>query len=201
MNMHAAGPIIDDQNPLYCPALTAVAFLETLRHHIRSEGHSYRSNEPVTSFAERLDQSMDEKDLYRLLYRPLPPTDDGSESSSELNSIFSVPAWEHSTPAPRSIRRVAHPKPPAPKVKRKRSSSSDAFNTLLGPPKRERSSQSVNDSSFELSAKAERLRYFRDATDALFSPHDHGRSKITQARHGEPAKVEMQRKIRLLEGA
>jgi hypothetical protein len=56
-------------------------------------------------------------------------------------------------------------------LKRKRPSSSNTFSDLEGPTKRERSSESIHDSSFDISGKAERIfgSHFYDESPALGS--------------------------------
>ncbi|KAF9818789.1 hypothetical protein IEO21_02569 [Rhodonia placenta] len=193
-------PIVDDQNPFYCPAITAVAFLESLRHQLRDAPPPYsRSPEGHDiSFAERLDQSVDEKDLYRLLFRFHPHQSHDLDHNSSVDSSLSAPAYGHSTPVP-VPQSVASPAGPVKvRAKRKRSRSCDTFSGLLAPPKRERSLQSVNDSSFELSAKAERLRYFKGSADALFSPASHGARGVPEI-DGPLTKHELERRICILE--
>ncbi|KZT02534.1 uncharacterized protein LAESUDRAFT_738637 [Laetiporus sulphureus 93-53] len=169
--MHYTVPIIDEQNPLYCPNIDAAAFLESLRQHIRSDPPPYSRlpEEHIPSFAERLDQSLDESDIYRLLYRALPHVSKLSSNSSVSSSIRH---WEQETPLPRAGRDQYARSPPGVKVKRKRSESMETFSDLLAPPKRERSLQSVNDKSFEVSGKADRLCYFREADGGWYSPFE-----------------------------
>lgn len=154
-------PIVDDQNPCYCPDLPAASFLESLRQKTTSEPafrqfqqhgdsldllHAADDYEPLCpSFEKLLDQSISEDDLLRLVYRrPTPPS---PEEDSSLGSIYSVPARhaQYLRSAPRNEPSMTF---------------SDSFSDLQGPLKHERSILAVNEGSFELSAKAERIQYF-----------------------------------------
>ncbi|KZT73548.1 hypothetical protein DAEQUDRAFT_662157 [Daedalea quercina L-15889] len=193
--MRSQQPVVDEKNPFYCPALDAVAFLQTLRHQIHSSPPPY-SRSPgdcLPSFAECLDKSLDEAELHSLLYRAVPRALDSPNASSlDFSGFF----CDQSTPAPQ--RGQATPSAPGIKAKRKRPSSPETFSDLLAPAKREKSFQSVNEGSFELSSRAEKLRYFRGSQDALFSPYA-PRSYGYSDADGRPTAFELERKIRVLE--
>ncbi|OBZ72512.1 hypothetical protein A0H81_07389, partial [Grifola frondosa] len=164
------GPIIDDQNPFYCPAVSARAFIDTLQSQLRSasalgfpdisDAHS------VSSFAKRLQVSITEDDMSDLVRSPaLPkaltapslhaPVLDDSSSSDQ------VPGLDRSvSPLTRLVEKSGSDVDRKSGFKRKRSSSMDAFSELLASPKHGRSFDEYNDKSFQLSAKAERLQFF-----------------------------------------
>lgn len=196
--MRPQQPVVDEKNPFYCPALDAIAFLQNLRHEIYADPPPY-SRTPgdcLPSFAECLDRSLDEAELHELLYRAVPRVLDSPDvSQASLN--FSGYFCDHSTPAPR---RGLQDIPPGLRAKRKRPSPPGTFSDMLAPPKREKSYQSVNESSFELSARGEKLRYFRESVDTLYSPYA-PRSYGYSDTDGRPTAFELERKIRALEGA
>lgn len=85
------------------------------------------------------------------------------------------------------------------KAKRKRPMSPDTFSDMLAPSKKEKSFQSINESSFELSARADKLRYSRGSHDALYSPYPPKGFKYSVV-DARPTAFELERKIRALEG-
>ncbi|TFY54163.1 hypothetical protein EVJ58_g9020 [Rhodofomes roseus] len=189
-------PLIDERNPFYCPALDALAFLQSLRHELHAAPPPY-SHSPgdhqLPSFAECLDKSLDEAELHELLYRAVPRVLD-SPGVSQTSLSFSGFVCDHSTPVPRRGFHLQDA-PPGVKAKRKRPASPPGtFSDLLAPPKREKSYQSVNEGSFELSARGEKLRYFSGSVDALYSPYaprNYG--------YSDADTFELERRIRVLE--
>ncbi|GBE90107.1 hypothetical protein SCP_1801310 [Sparassis crispa] len=175
--MHFNEPVIDDQNPFYCPTVTAISYLETLRRelHAPSRYTTTAIHEKLhPSFSKRLEQSMDEDDLLDLLYQPIPAARDSPDISSLLSNSLQNPTlnWERRTPAPTSDQYDLRQDHPELRMKRKRSHSVETFSDMVGPPKHERSFQSVNDDSFYLSAKAQRICYFPDTKGASSPRHD-----------------------------
>ncbi|KAL6301507.1 hypothetical protein BKA93DRAFT_919725 [Sparassis latifolia] len=175
--MHFNEPVIDDQNPFYCPTVTAISYLETLRHELHAHPSRYTTaiHEKLRpSFSKRLEQSMDEDDLLDLLYQPIRAARDSPDMSSLLSNSLKNPTlnWERGTPAPTSDQHDLRQDHPELRVKRKRSHSAETFSDMVGPPKHERSFQSVNDDSFYLSAKAHRICYFPDTKGASSPRHD-----------------------------
>ncbi|PCH42550.1 hypothetical protein WOLCODRAFT_72130 [Wolfiporia cocos MD-104 SS10] len=195
--MDQSVPIIDEQNPFYCPTSTAVVFIEALRSQIHGAPPPYtRSPTDFPSFAERLEQSINEDDVYQLLYRSLPAVN--SSEVSALHSSFSVPAYDQSTPT-RAVRRLPAGDPPGVKAKRKKSESLESFSDLMGPPRNERSFQSVNDQSFELSGKVDKIRYWKATMGALLSPYSGEKQNNVPPASGEYTMRDMERRIFKLE--
>lgn len=191
--MHSQQPVIDDKNPFYCPALDAVAFLQNLRHQLHSGAPVHIPNDCLPSFAECLDRSLDEDELHELSCR-IPPHLAHSPDVSDLT--FSAFFCNQSTPVPHQGWKAA---PLGFKAKRKRPMSPDTFSDMLAPSKKEKSFQSINESSFELSARADKLRYSRGSHDALYSPYPPKGFKYSVV-DARPTAFELERKIRALEG-
>ncbi|CCM06606.1 uncharacterized protein FIBRA_08885 [Fibroporia radiculosa] len=197
--MQASRPIVDEKNPFYCPSLSAATFLENVRLQFCCEDpppYTRTAAESLPSFPERLHQSLDETDIFKLLCDgpPISTEDETPEYSSVLHSACLVPQCG-STPIIHSNRVVQNRLG----AKRKRSISADTFSELLAPPKRERSSQSVNDASFELSAKAGRIRYFGASSDTYVSPFSNETLYRTRSSYGDMTKAKMGRRLRALE--
>ena len=73
--------------------------------------------------------------------------------------------------------------------------TSDSFSEFRGPFKRQRSSMSVNEGSFELSAKADKLQFFSTRND--FTPYE--RRGVAQD-YGRLTSEELADRVRTLEG-
>lgn len=137
-------PLIDEQNPFYCPTVPAISYLDSLRQLHAQENFMTATQDSglFYSFAHIIDQQ-----------NRLAIHSDDDDSSPGTHPI---PAWEKEGLSDLSDRR-----PPVQlrSVKRKLSFSS-SFSDIKQPAKYARSFQSVHDSSFELSVKAQRLFYF-----------------------------------------
>ncbi|KAJ7315335.1 hypothetical protein DFH08DRAFT_715623 [Mycena albidolilacea] len=152
--MNSTLPTIDEKNPLYCPAITASKYLSSLRRQNKRRKSTRQENQPpkdrlISSFARVLDKALQEDDDESL----------GELSQSEHKSVATsstLPAWNLSTSF--EHRSTAAKKVPlrAP-LKRKRSRSS--FSDLDGSAKHMRSI-SIQESSFEISVRHERLQFF-----------------------------------------
>ncbi|KAJ7052014.1 hypothetical protein C8F01DRAFT_1066440 [Mycena amicta] len=142
--MPASLPIIDENNPLYCPAITASAYLSSLR---RKALHTARLPQPpsngLVSFARALAQDENYKPLLHV-----PKSEDDDES----------------TLVPPGLDKTAK-SPTRQPLKRKRTNS---FSDLRGSPIHARSALSIRESSFEITVKRERLQYF--AAKYTYSP-------------------------------
>lgn len=170
-------PSIDEKNPLYCPAVSATAYLDSIRHLHRgtsrtSKNKKSRNNQLLVSFARVLDKALlsgdsgDESDVFppRSLVRPASP-DSSEEDTITVNSQYSIPTWERFNEDDDSyslddqwVGMRGVPIPPRRRqngLKRKRSPFSD----INGPSKHARSIQSVHDSSFDITARRENLVY------------------------------------------
>ncbi|KAH8101836.1 hypothetical protein BXZ70DRAFT_79817 [Cristinia sonorae] len=231
-------PIEDEENPCYCPRITAVSYLQSLRRPLSqkdknslknqtrhpkksarfarmlSQAHHelklspQNQNAQMPSFLELLNESMNEEDLLILQTA-------AHSASSRQNLAFSspslgtstsfAPSWEKKSGSrllPRSTIKSrpgkTSPRPIGRDLPGSRAST--AFSDLQGPPKHGRSSMSVNDESFELSAKADRLNFFprgrKSKPHEWFSPY----GSIVRGRHvGTSTASETRRKMRKLE--
>lgn len=179
-----------EDNPFYCPSLSATSFLENIRRQHMESTNSfdlsrYSDERPLPSFTELLDQSITADDLLELAYRPV--LSDGSDHSG---SIEDSPLLTPDRDRHEFTKEIEQECP------------LDTFSDLRGPAKRERSVASVNDASFELSGKANRLVYFprRDGSPYAAS-RSSGKFKRTTARN-QPYQEEsdLHDRIKFLEG-
>ena len=93
-------PIVDDENPCYCPSIPAASFLQSLREKVSKDPlvkpipqalskNPEDEDYPCPSFAHVLDQSIGEDDLLELMYRrptlvqqPSPPEECRKQKAS-----------------------------------------------------------------------------------------------------------------------
>lgn len=200
-------PVVDDQNPLYCPAIPAVSFLNTIRKQLHGTGFSPEDEKNalklspgsdehlLPSFTQLLDKSVTADDLLELLYNPagaekLSSDSDPIEAQDQtcisdqnnfaiLSGLDTASRNENSSAAP------------------------ETFSDLEGPGKREMSLLSVNEGSFELSAKADRILYF--ARGSSYSPYHakhrrHPRQPVRGNLNWKAKVIELQGKVTVLEG-
>ena len=200
-------PVVDDQNPLYCPAVPAVSFLKTIRKQLHGTGSGSddeikpaklspcSDDHLLPSFTQLLDKSVTADDLLELLYNPAgaeklsndsDPTgpqdqtyNNDQSHSAILSGLDTVSRNENSSAAP------------------------ETFSDLEGPGKREMSLLSVNEGSFELSAKADRILYF--ARGSSYSPYPvkhrrHPRQSVRRNPNWRAKVIELQGKVTVLEG-
>lgn len=188
-------PTTDVDNPFYCPSVPAALFLSSvrsrLRHANRDAGHHSLDytpeltdtsiQEPFSSFAEILERSICEDDLLELLYRP--GNHSNSLAGTDNSSFTSICPGMHRTASfldhgflssfgKRRSQSLEH------------STTFSDFSDFALPAKRERSIVDINETSFELSAKAEKIRFFpqkrvpsSDDTLALTAHHVPGGGK------------------------
>ncbi len=198
-------PTTDDENPFYCPSVSALSFLENLRQRIHSAQlhHTNPDNPPQVqqrdsfpSFEKLLDQSIGEDDLLELLYRPacLQDSDSPEQQNSSINSIFSIPPWERKHRNPASLNSLANR---ADIGERGSASASHTFSDLLGTTRRERSFPVANEVSFDLSGKADRICYFPPGT--AHSPYGF-KARCLASADEKDLVTELNDKIRELEG-
>ncbi|KAJ6611163.1 hypothetical protein B0H10DRAFT_1753510, partial [Mycena sp. CBHHK59/15] len=123
-------PTVDENNPLYCPAITASSYLSSLRRQLGRRNSRARTQPQdarlVSSFARILERALQDGG-----YEPtaeLSQCDDDSSLTS-----YSLPGWHKE-----NFKLTTTKKSSRPPLKRKRSSFSD----LAGPPKYARSIQS-----------------------------------------------------------
>ncbi|TFK34573.1 hypothetical protein BDQ12DRAFT_689521 [Crucibulum laeve] len=176
-----AHPLVDDDNPLYCPAVSVTAYMNHLRHKLDRKylfQRQHRNNDDLLlSFASVLDKAITQQDFYKddekkdededsrwlVHHVPLMGVSDRTSSGSR-NGLPAIPGWEKDVEesyipkyARIDIKSISQAQP---NLKRKRSS----FTDLHGPPRYARSFQSTHDSSFDVDIKREQLHY----SDAIF---------------------------------
>lgn len=177
-------PLVDEENPLYCPSVSAVAYLQSIRSQTHSE--SKRRKQPsgkpksnsssrilddqlLQSFTSVLDRSLDEHDLAELLFAYNRTGGEPIESSgSSAGSLSTLSFWSQQKVACET--RKTKGMDSSSVSRRSEVHVSSGFNDLQGSSRRGKSSVSINDHSFDLSAKADRLRYF--AQNFGNSPYD-----------------------------
>ncbi|OCH90333.1 hypothetical protein OBBRIDRAFT_826004, partial [Obba rivulosa] len=154
------GPVADTENPLYCPSLDTASFLREL-HGRRQEQYTQLSHNftNIPSLLDRLEDSLDAGEFLDLMYRP-------------LHDVLGPLPWQYGVSSPI----LAHPCSPLVKISQSslsnlKRSCAESFSDLLGPIKCARSDQTLNEDSFELSAKAERLQYFPLPADSISLLH------------------------------
>jgi hypothetical protein len=178
-------PVIDEHNPFYCPSVSPNSYLATL-HKSLSKSNVSAENVSLYSFARILDQKffdVDEEDAspYHQDHRFYAVAHSG-KSVSQLPA-YSPPSWETQylpayPPGLFSLKHRQYPvaldAAPVHVLKRKRSSS-NSFSDLEGPTKHGRSSESIHESSFDISGKAEKIfgSHFydgRSTSSAIYAP-------------------------------
>jgi hypothetical protein len=171
-------PSIDEKNPLYCPAVPAAVYLDSLRRYFyrneRSRSNKTHNDGFLRSFARLLDNALlssdtDDEDV--LVFPPKSQMgsshrNKSSPDTSDDNPLgyqYDIPSWEHEDANDISENpwvdvggRPVPMKPPGLRIlKRKRISFSD----MRGPAKHAKSFQAVQESSFDITVKHEKLRY------------------------------------------
>jgi hypothetical protein len=225
-------PSIDVKNPLYCPSVSAAAYLDSLRRRLRrnrSRPNPYRKSTHneyfLQSFARILDNALLSSDSDDEDTRAFPPqsrikSSHPGQLSSDTNEAktlgfeYAIPTWEYEDaddlsenlwvgikgqPLPSKL-------PALQDLKRKRTSFSD----IRGPAKHAKSFQSVQESSFDISVKHEKLRYsgFADLCPRPYLKTIEPSAESTPpVKHGQKSNdadsMELQFKLRIraLEGA
>ncbi|KAJ7628450.1 hypothetical protein FB45DRAFT_867514 [Roridomyces roridus] len=173
-------PTIDDKNPLYCPAITASNYLGSLRHQ-RSSRTRRTQAQSDRSFARILEKALETDEGEHEPYtEPLSSDGDSSHTLQDLSNTF-----EHRTITVRKTSTQA--------LKKRKCISSD-LSDLQGPTKYARSVSTVHESSFEISVRRERLRFF-DPKKPQQSP-----LVVPKKEFGQPTLAEeLKEKVRVLE--
>ena len=202
-------PQIDDENPLYCPSVPAVDYLQSIRKQARSETRHKHPEKKTNlsripgdqlyqSFASILDRSLDDEDLAELLFAYNRTSDPIGTSSASSGSLDTLSFWNQKnsfeTSHVHSGRRLN-----SDSSRLLMSNVSSGFSDLRGSSRRGKSSDSVNDGSFELSSKANRLHYFVPGHGN--SPYDVGMYQDLQEYASRSSTSNLKRKIRTLEGS
>ncbi|KAJ3486182.1 hypothetical protein NLI96_g4420 [Meripilus lineatus] len=236
-------PIIDDENPLYCPSVPAVDYLQAIRKqahkqppkatsvtsiasnndHLSRRGYITLSDQQQQqqqeqqqqsqsqlhqSFASLLDSSLDDEDLAELFFAYNRPdavdflNGGNSSGSSSSGSLSTLSVWDRGSLGNRSPPAVPGCSPsgknggfPPDLVSGVDVSGvSSGFSDLRGEGKRGKSSVDLNDESFDLSAKAERIRYFvPGSVDSRYEGDHYGLPQ-------QNSSGSLKRKIKTLEG-
>ena len=200
-------PIVDDENPFYCPSISAVSFLQSVRQNLHIEANTRRQKSAHTpdfphdvhhvlfpSFNNLLDRSLDDEDLLQLHYAPRNVSRISAYFRHDLSSssLGSGPAPSVSADHQNAGGHAHRRSPRHTRV----AQTSDSFSEFRGPFKRQRSSMSVNEGSFELSAKADKLQFFSTRND--FTPYE--RRGVAQD-YGRLTSEELADRVRTLEGS
>jgi hypothetical protein len=171
-------PVIDEHNPLYCPGVSPNSYLAALHESLS------KPNVPVddvsSSFIRILDQNFFEVDEEDSSYfhqdtrltvvhprRLAPRLPTCSPLSWDTRHPPSYPPGL--IPSKRDQHTVTPDVVAIHRLKRKRTSSPHTFSDLEGPTKHGRSSESIHESSFDISGKAEKIfgSHFNDRSSAL----------------------------------
>lgn len=200
--MSYKNPIIDQHNPLYCPNVSPTTYLATLRQSL-SKPSVLHNDDSLFSFARNLDYSFTDEDSYHDedVCRVHGNTIKNSSSPDALPP-YSPPRWERRFLPPYMPNERQKYTKPNPVIKRKRSSNSvTTFSDMEAPTKRERSSESIHDSSFDLSKEGERLFFSRylDVSPPVVVKQEHvDRSIVVVDGHHDQS--QLLERIRVLEG-
>ena len=163
-------PIVDDSNPLYCPAIPAALYLKSLRGRFNKSGWSHRRLGLCQSFARTLEQSTRTED-----------SDDEDTVGSDwiLGNYYShsnkqslarrqhlgdsvTGELDHDSAQKKPVDYLASPKRfQSFSLKRKL-----CFSDLGAPPKYARSQPSFHDSSFDIDVQHEKLEYFSNTMES-----------------------------------
>ncbi|TDL25841.1 hypothetical protein BD410DRAFT_609593 [Rickenella mellea] len=156
-------PVVDQANPFYCPALSAAEFLSNVR-----------ARNDITQFTQL--------SFYTRLSLSLQDFDIGHGRVSSNLHYASHDVFSHSQHNP-SFSTVPSPREGILTLKRNLDaiSQSDSSMPFSRPPKRERSNLDIQESSFVLSSKAERLR-FPSSLDSDSSAGPHYRQLVAASR-------------------
>lgn len=172
--------VSDDHNPFYCPDQGSTAFIQTLRHRFSS--NASHEHELRASFTRSLLYKSDSND-----YENLCPHYDPDYSTTDTTSMHSH--WDRSEEyisSPGGFTSVITDRCSSNKRKR----CAETFSDLEGPIKRERSEDYVNYDSFELSGKADKIRYSYPEIPFPFSPPHLALASMNLARDDTDSLVE-----------
>jgi hypothetical protein len=173
--LNYTSPLVDEKNPLYCPAIPAAEYLEELRFRTQKSAKSRNLSRRNLShsFGFTLEQSSRED-----------PNNDGSIRSDWILGDYFTPGhgWfssqspvaedlpPYSTTAPSKVPQILQISPNLSGTKRKFHDlkRKNDFSDFAAPPKYARSLLSVHDSSFDLEVWHEKLQF----TGVKSSPTD-----------------------------
>lgn len=175
-------PVVDEHNPFYRPSVSPNSYLATL-HKSLSKSNVSEDNVSLYSFARILDQkffNVDKREEFQNYDQDHLFAVARSRKSVSLLPLYSPPSWETRPPpayppglipSKQNQYTVALGVAPLHALKRKRSTSPNTFSDFEGPTKRGKSPESIHESSFDVSGKAERIfgSHFFDGSPVLGS--------------------------------
>ena len=160
-------PTVDDDNPLYCPAIPAALYLKSLRGRFNKSRWPHRRPNLFQSFARTLEQSTRIEDS----------DDDDTIGSDWILGNYYAPGHKQSLVQHQHLQdfvtgeldrdAIQENYLASPKrfqnfsLKRKL-----CFSDLGAPPKYARSQPSFHDSSFDIEIQHEKLEYFSNAMES-----------------------------------
>ncbi|KAI0373628.1 hypothetical protein BV20DRAFT_937742 [Pilatotrama ljubarskyi] len=167
----------DEPNPFYCPSLPAALFLQELHTRLSSQPWSFSSvgpedhglcDDPSVSFYFRLCEGLSSDDnekynLARLSASALKKTRAATVDSIALARLWNPDNTPHefsrSFSSSGGLGLSLYPEDNLAHSQRSIPNESGSFSAFREPPQRGRSPISLNDDSFALSGKADRLRF------------------------------------------
>ena len=164
-------PIVDNNNPLYCPAIPAALYLKSLRGRFNKSGWSHRRGRPdlFRSFALTLEQSTRSEDSDDddndnigsdwILGNYYAPSHKKSLVRSQHLEDFLTREMDHDSSQENYL--ASPVRFQRPNLKRKL-----CFSDLGAPPKYARSQPSHHDSSFDIDILHEKLEYFSNVMES-----------------------------------
>jgi hypothetical protein len=176
-------PIVDDNNPLYCPAIPAALYLKSLRGRFNKSGWSHRRPDLFQSFARTLERSTRTEDS----------DDDDTIGSDWILGNYYASGHKQSLVRRQHLEDFVSGELDQDSIqgnylaspKRFRSFSLKrklCFSDLGAPPKYARSQPSFHNSSFDIEVQHEKLEYFSNAMESSLqkAPH-HSRAERPNA--------------------
>ena len=165
-------PVVDDNNPLYCPAIPAALYLKSLRGRFNKSGWSHRRPGLFQSFARTLEQSTRTEDSDN--------DDDTIGSDWILGNYYALGhkqslvrrqhlgdsvtgELDHDSIQGKPVNYLASSPKPFQSFRLKRKL---CFSDLGAPPKYGRSQPSCHDSSFDIDVQHEKLEYFSNTMES-----------------------------------
>ena len=159
-------PTVDDNNPLYCPAIPAALYLKSLRGRF-NKSRWPRRPDLFQSFARTLEQSTRSEDS----------DDDVAVGSDWILGNYHAPGHKQSLVGPQHLEDFVTGELDRDTIQEKYLASPKrfqnfslkrklCFSDLGAPPKYARSQPSFHDSSFDIEVQHEKLEYFLNAIES-----------------------------------
>ncbi|KAF9525813.1 hypothetical protein CPB83DRAFT_743348, partial [Crepidotus variabilis] len=156
-------PIVDNQNPFYCPAIPKSAFLGVIvdRNKARRNGVIFQELTPLSESSGDPTTGVDMVGSDWILGQYFSSSRNNWLADSSLHDLPPYTSSESLVPhdSPTDLRHLQAQK------RRPKRKSSETFSDFDAPPKYARSIQSVHESSFDLEVRRDKLRL-----DAISSP-------------------------------